>query len=332
MKIAVLGATGLIGQHAARAVLAHGHTLRVVHRASSKLETLAGLAYESALADLDDRSALQQALSGVDAVIHCAGYVPRQADQLDAELACARAQMENFCAAALAAGCSKVVYVSAASILNKPAHAPLADETMLFAREPGRDNPFRRIKWHLEQSAETYIAQGLPLVFAIPSMVFGEYDHGPTAGKLMVGIANGSLKNIVACPRNIIYGGDLAEGLLCCLEAGQTGERYILAGTNIELPALAAKIAAAARVPAPQCVPLTAALMLAHLQHWRQKLTGHPAKIKLVELRMLAAGKFLDTGKATRDLGFTATTSVDEAIARALAWFRAQGMIPTEQH
>lgn len=332
MKIAVLGATGLIGQHAARAVLARGHTLRVVHRAGSRLETLAGLDFESALADLDDRAAVQEALTHVDAVIHCAGYVPRGVDPLDTELACARTQMENFCAAALAAGCSKVVYVSAASILNKPASAPLADETMLFAREPGRDNPFRWIKWHLEKIAETAIAQGLPLVFAIPSMVLGEYDHGPTAGKLIVGIATGSLKNLVDCPRNIIYGGDLAEGLLRCLEAGKVGERYILAGTNIPLPALAAKIAAAAGVPAPRCVPLAAALMLAHLHHWRQKLTGHPAKIKLVELRMLAAGKFLDTGKATRDLGFTATTSVDEAIARALHWFRAQGMIPTQPH
>ena len=327
MKIAVLGATGLIGQHAARAVLARGHTLRVVHRAGSKLATLAGLNFEAAEADLDDRDALISALTGAEAVIHCAAYVPRQADQLDAEIAIARRQMENFCQAALASGCSKVVYVSAASILNKPSGAPLANESMLFIDEPKRDNPFRLIKWHLEQIAAQYVGRGLPLVTAIPSMVFGAYDHGPTAGKLIVGIANGTIKNIVACQRNIIAGPDLAEGLLRCLEAGKVGERYLLAGSNLTLPALAEKIAAATAVKNPSCVPFAVALTLARLQHWRQKLTGHPAKIKLTELRMLAAGKFLDTSKASRELGFNATTSVEQAIADALAWFRAHGMI-----
>lgn len=330
--VAVLGATGLIGQHAARAVLARGHRLRVVHRAGSKLETLAGLDFEAACADLDDRAALIAALTGADAVIHCAGFYPRQPDQLDADLAAARRQMENFCQAALAAGCTKVVYVSAASVLNKPAGVALADESMLFTREPERDHPFRLIKWHLEQIAEHYVARGLPLITAIPSMVFGAYDHGPTAGKLIVGIANGTIRNVVACSRNIIAGPDLGEGLLRCLEAGRVGERYLLAGENIALPALAAKIAAAAGVPAPRCVPLPVALTLAHLQHWRQKLTGHPAKIKLSELRLLAAGKFLDTGKTTRELGFTATTPVDQAIADALRWFIQQGMVAPRQH
>lgn len=327
MKISVLGATGLIGQHTARAVLAHGQSLRVVHRAGSKLECLSGLDFEAAVADLDDREALIRAFTGAEAVIHCAGYTPRQPDQLDAELAIARRQMENFCQAALAAGCSRVVYVSAASVLNKPAAAALADESMLFRAEPGRENPFRWIKWHLEQIAEHYIARGLPLVYAIPSMVFGAYDQGPTAGKLIVGIANGTIRNVVACQRNIIAGPDVAEGLLRCLEAGKVGERYLLAGSNITLPALAAKIAAAAGVPPPKCVPLAAALVLAWLQHWRYKLTGRAAKIKLTELRMLAAGKFLATDKATRELGFTASTPVDTAIADALVWFRQHDMV-----
>lgn len=327
MKIAVLGATGLIGQHTARAVLARGHELRVVHRPGSALKGYEGMAIETAAADLDDRASLAAAFGGVDAIIHCAGYYPKAFDQLDQDLLIARRQMENFCAAAKASGASKVVYITAASVLNKPAAAPMADETMRFTTAPDRSNPFRLIKWEMEQIAEQAIADGLPLVYAIPSMVFGEHDYGPTAGRMIVGIANGTLRNIVACQRNIIAGPDLAEGLMRCLEAGRIGERYILAGENIEFETLANKIAAAARVAPPKRVPFAVALTMAHLQNLRFRLTGQEPKIKLTELRMIAAGKYLDTGKATRELGFTATTSVDQAIADALAWFRIYGYI-----
>lgn len=327
MKIAVIGATGLIGQHVARAVVARGDTLRVVHRAGSKLQSLDVLPFETAEADLDDRAALSRALAGADAVIHCAGYYPRHFNQTEEELATAQRQMLNFCEAAMASGCIKAVYVSAASVLNKPPEAPLADETMRFAREPSRDNPFRLIKWHQERIAEEYVARGLPLVFAIPSMVFGEYDHGPTAGRIIVGIANGTLRHFVACRRNVIAGADLAEGLLRCVDAGHPGERYLLAGSNIAFGELVGKIAAAARVAPPKQVPLVVARAMAGLQALRYRLTGKVPSLKSTEIAMIVAGKFLDTSKAARELGFEARIPVDEAIGRALRWFIANGYI-----
>ena len=330
MLVAVLGATGLIGQHTARAVLARGHALRVVHRPDSRLDTLAELRFDAAAADLDDRGALTTALAGVDAVIHCAGYYPRLYGQLDLELEIAQRQMENFCAAAQASDCARVIYISAASVLNKPAEAALADERMLFASEPGRENPFRLIKWHQEQIAERAIANGLPLIFAIPSMVFGEYDYGPTAGRLLVGIANRTLRKIVACQRNIIAGADLGEGLMRCLEAGKTGERYILGGTNIRLEELAKKIAETAGVPPPKQVPLALATAIAQVQALRFRVTGKIPSVKLTELRMMAAGKFLDTGKAARELDFVARTPLDECIADTLLWFKNHAYIDSQ--
>ncbi|MGH7439183.1 MAG: NAD-dependent epimerase/dehydratase family protein, partial [Polyangiaceae bacterium] len=76
MRIAIVGATGMIGHHTAIAAQNARHELVVVHRASSKLTQLEGLSFRSALADLDDRDTLVAALDGVDAVIHCAGYYP----------------------------------------------------------------------------------------------------------------------------------------------------------------------------------------------------------------------------------------------------------------
>ncbi|MGE5385627.1 MAG: NAD-dependent epimerase/dehydratase family protein [Betaproteobacteria bacterium] len=327
MKIAVIGATGLIGQHAARALVSHGDALRIVHRAGSRLQSLEHLPFETAEADLDDRAALTEALRDVDAVIHCAGYYPRQFNRTEEELAIARRQMGNFCQAALDAGCSKAVYVSAASVLEKPAPGQLADESMVCREEPSRNNPFRLIKWHQDKIAEEYIGRGLPLVFAIPSMVFGEYDHGPTAGRLIVGIANGTLRHYIDCQRNIVAGADLAQGLLRCLAAGRVGERYILAGTNIHFGELVEKIAAAAKVSPPKRVSLVVARALAGLQELQYRMTGKTPSVKRSELAMIASGKFLDAGKAEQELGFKAQIGVDDAIGRALRWFRNNGYV-----
>ncbi|MGH8457757.1 MAG: NAD-dependent epimerase/dehydratase family protein, partial [Nevskiales bacterium] len=55
MRIAIIGATGLLGQHAARAARARGHELHVIHRAASRLDALADLDYTASTATLDDR-------------------------------------------------------------------------------------------------------------------------------------------------------------------------------------------------------------------------------------------------------------------------------------
>jgi nucleoside-diphosphate-sugar epimerase len=41
----------------------------------------------------------------------------------------------------------------------------------------------------------------------------------------------------------------------------------------------------------------------------------------------MSMGRFLDGAKAERELGFKAAVSIDEAIRRALIWFRSRGLV-----
>lgn len=63
MRIAIVGATGMLGHHTA---FAAGHEL-LVYRNSQSLERLGDLRYEARHADLDDLPALTRALQGADA-------------------------------------------------------------------------------------------------------------------------------------------------------------------------------------------------------------------------------------------------------------------------
>jgi dihydroflavonol-4-reductase len=72
VKTLVTGATGFLGSHVARALLARGEDVRVLVRPSSDLRALEGLAAERVQGDLRDRASLDRAMQGVQRVYHVA--------------------------------------------------------------------------------------------------------------------------------------------------------------------------------------------------------------------------------------------------------------------
>ncbi|HWZ42311.1 MAG TPA: NAD(P)H-binding protein [Candidatus Saccharimonadales bacterium] len=61
MKIAVVGATGMLGQHVARQALRAGHGLIALYRNPRLLDSLADLRCEARQADLEDVDSLRSA-------------------------------------------------------------------------------------------------------------------------------------------------------------------------------------------------------------------------------------------------------------------------------
>src|SRR5262245_23958643 len=72
MLALVTGGTGFVGSHIVRALVEAGHTVRVLHRTTSRLDALAGLRYESVIGDILDWLALARACEGCDWVFHAA--------------------------------------------------------------------------------------------------------------------------------------------------------------------------------------------------------------------------------------------------------------------
>src|ERR1700677_219357 len=70
MTTLVTGATGFVGSHVARQLLAAGHSVRALVRPSSNLQSLDGLAVECVEGDLRDALSLDRAMKGVRGVFH----------------------------------------------------------------------------------------------------------------------------------------------------------------------------------------------------------------------------------------------------------------------
>src|SRR3954462_1721744 len=79
----VTGATGLIGSHVARALVARGDRVRVTVPAHAALDAIADLDVEVVAAEVTARRDMRRALKDVDRLFHVAGATPLRAGWTD---------------------------------------------------------------------------------------------------------------------------------------------------------------------------------------------------------------------------------------------------------
>jgi len=331
MKLGIIGATGMLGHNTALAAQRHGHDLVVIHRRGSDLSKLADMSFDAREADLNNLSALTAAFEGLDGVIHCAGYYPTVPRPWREDLDLAMQQEHCFYDACRAAAVGRVTYLGAAIALRKHPLGELGHETLSYSEQPASRNAYLQVKWAMDRLALDMAKAGLHVSIAIPAMTFGLYDYGPTTGRLLVEAANGTLPAFVEGKRNCIFAADAGEGIVRVAEKGRAGERYLLTGENTTMQEVVEKAASWSGVEPPKSVPLAVARTVALLQNLRYRyLKGDPPRISDTAIAVMSSGQHLSGEKARRELGFEASTSLDEAIRQSLEWFREQGYINPE--
>ena len=330
MKIAVIGATGMLGCHVAHAVVQRGHELVVIHRTSSQLDKLSALPYTARIASLEGEASLVNALAGVDAVIHAAAYYPTVPRRWQEDVRLAREQMAIFLSACKKANAShplRVVYLGAAIALQRKRNGGVGSEANSYPTQPADKNSYVQVKWAMDTMALQAAAQGLPTIIGIPTMTFGEYDDGNTTGRLVRDIARGTLPGFLHGERNVVYAGDAGRGLVLCAEKGRSGERYLITGKNTTMEDLVRMIAAQAGKPVPKVIPLRLAKLVAKLGAIKYRLLGGTVpQLSESAVAVMTSGQFMDGSKARTELGYTPAVSLAETIERTLRWFRAQDM------
>lgn len=294
----VLGATGHIGAHVVRALLARGYTVRAAYRTPRYLSVLDGLPVERVQLDLDRPDGLPQALRECETVFHCAGYYPRLLSPRAPAIARGIAQIQRVCEMLAAANLRRVVYTSSAATIAPRLGRLSTEENAEPWPLPRRRPRYATVKVAMEHEVRRYAQRGLPVVIVNPSLCLGEYDAHAFSGRLLLWFAK---RRLPICPEmyfNVVYTGDAGFGHVAAAERGRTGERYLLATENLSLLDLARLVAGEAGVEPPRWqVPVP------WLTRYAQRLDG---------------------SKARRELGMPATPA-HEAVRRSLAWFRQQG-------
>jgi dihydroflavonol-4-reductase len=192
MLVFLTGATGFVGSHIARALLAQGADLRLLVRSSSDLRNIQELQAERVVGDLRDPASLKKAVAGCDVVFHVAADYRlwvRDPEQMY------RSNVEGTKAILEAARENKVrrvVYTSSVATMGFQSNGHLANEDspVSLANMIG---PYKRSKFMAEEIAIQAGRSGMDVVVVNPTTP----EKGKSGERYILGGENLTLKQIL---------------------------------------------------------------------------------------------------------------------------------------
>jgi dihydroflavonol-4-reductase len=311
--VLVTGATGFIGSHVVRALLARGDDVRVTVRTSSPLDALDGLDVERVTADITDRAAMKRAARGVERAFHVAGttnlrMAPEPLLRVNAEGT--RVVLE----ACLAAGVERVVHTSSVAAIGPARRGGALDERHVRTGPLGI--PYADAKHAAEVEALRVAARGLDVVLACPAHVLGAGDDRRSSTEVVRRFLLRRIPAYVDGAICVVDVEDVAAGLLLCDEGGAAGERYILGTRNYTWQRLFGELQQISGVEGPPVrLPVAAALALAEAS---ARAPG-PTVVTPAEIRAAAHWWTYRSAKARRELGWT-TRPHEETVANTVRY------------
>jgi dihydroflavonol-4-reductase len=319
----VTGATGFIGWHVARKLLASGARVRALVRPTSIVRELE---VETVTGDLRDPGSMERAVAGCGVVYHVAADYRLWAKN-PAELFRSNVDgTSNLLSAARKAGVDRVVYTSTVGCIGIPPDRP-GDEDVTVGLEE-MTGAYKQSKFQAEQVALEFARSGFPVVIVNPTAPVGDHDFKPTpTGKIVVDFLKGALPAFVDTGLNLVDVGDTADGHLLACERGRVGERYILGCENLTLEQILGRLAQVSKRPAPRWrIPYPVAYMAGLVSTGWANVTGKEPRAPLDAVKMARKKMFVSADKAKHELGFH-PGPVDGALKRAVDWFQANGYV-----
>lgn len=328
MTTLVTGATGFVGSHVARQLLAAGHRVRVLVRRSSNLQALEGLAVEHAEGDLRDVVSLERALRGVRSVFHVAADYRLWTRNPEEIYATNVEGTRRLFEVAAQTGVGRIVYTSTVATIAVPSHGPALPSEETRATLDQMIGHYKRSKFLAELEAMKAAAAGVPIVIVNPTAPVGPGDWKPTpTGRIIVDFVNGKMPAYVDTGLNVVSVEDVAAGHLLAAERGRIGERYILGSRNMTLKEILDALAVITGRRAPRVrLPHAVALAAGYADEFVARITGRAPQIPVEGVKMSRHRMFVASDKAERELGYK-PAAVESALADAVRWYEEHGYV-----
>ena len=326
MTSLVTGATGFLGSHVARQLLARGERVRVLARPRNDRRALEGSGAEIVEGDLRDSASLDRAVSGVARVFHVAAdyrlWAPDPREIYESNVTGTR----NLLEVARRAGVERFIYTSTvATVAVDRAELPTEKTQSSFDEMVGH---YKRSKWLAEKEVLDAAKDGFPAVVVMPTTPVGPGDWKPTpTGKIILDFLNGKMPGYVETGLNFVAVEDAAAGHLLVAEKGRVGERYLIGAENLTLKQLLDLLARITGRPAPRLkIPHGVALLAAYADTFLSRLRGREPQITVEGVKIAQHMMFVDCSRARLELGF-APSPVAAALERAVQWYEDHGYV-----
>src|SRR5215813_8921862 len=304
MTTLVTGASGFLGSHVTRQLVARGESVRVLLRPSSNNRAIADLSLEYVTGDLRDSASLARALDGATRVFHVAAdyrlWAKRKRDIYDSNVG----GTKNLLDAAKRAGVSQFVYTSTVATIavDRPEHPNEFTDAKLGEMV----GHYKRSKWQAERIVLDTAKQGFPATVAMPTTPVGPWDWKPTpTGKIILDFLNGKMPGYVETGLNFVGVEECAAGHLLISDKGKVGERYLLGAENLTLKEVLDLLAKITGLSAPKLkIPHGLALGVAYANTAFSRLLGREPSIPVEGVKIAKHTMFVNGTRAQKELGF----------------------------
>jgi dihydroflavonol-4-reductase len=320
----VTGGTGFVGSHIAHALVEHGYTVRILRRATSRLDAIADLDCEHAVGDVMDYDSLLAAMQGVEWVFHVAAVADYWRSDLARIYAINVEGTRNVLRAAEASGVRRVIVTSSAAAMGYRSDLRPVDETVRFNYDQ-HVTPYGHSKFLAEAEVHRAIRRGLDCVILNPTVIIGPGDLNQISSSVVLEYARGKV------PPTMPPGGvtvidvrDVAEAHVAAAERGRTGERYLLGAVDLTHKAWMRLIAGAVGRPmaAYTLPPWTLGIIADVADALRRVGIGIP--IEGNQLRLSTRMMFFNCQKSWDELG-EPRISIQQSLTDTYAWYKAHG-------
>lgn len=315
MRLAVTGATGFLGSWVVRQALLDGHEVVALGRNPEKGQRLTAMGARFLPVDVNDETGLEQAFTGVDAVIHSAALSSPWGTTEAFEQANVNG---TLCVASAARRCGvkRLVFVSSASVYAQP------QERLGWKESDPLPPPINRYAAS-KQRAERALAEAFPadqLVILRPRAIFGRGDTAlwprlkhvahRTSGTLPLFNGGQGLMDM-------LYVEDAAFACLAAV-AGAPGTYNLTQGDPRPMKDILGTVFAHKGLPLRwRPLPVKPAMVVAGwVERWFQ--WRHPdtePALTPYGIAALAYGQTLDISAAREGLGWTPQWGLDAALA-----------------
>jgi dihydroflavonol-4-reductase len=326
-RVAITGASGLVGGNLAAELIAAGHQVVAIRRAGSKTAHLDDLAIEWREAELGSTAAMTRAFAGAACVFHCAAAVSVKRAITPAMMTTNVTGTANVIDAVVAAGVARLVHTSSVVAVGLSTDGQPCDETARWNFDSeGLVDAYAITKRRAEDLVHA-ARDRVDAVIVNPTYMFGPRDARPSSGRLILDVARRRVPGWTPGYNNFVDVRDVARGMIAAWQRGRRGERYILAGHDMTYGDVMRAIAAAAGTRPPRLrVPWPAAWLFGQWGDLVER-TGREPVVNSTQIRYAFSDRFrFRSDKAARELGYQ-VSPLEPALRDAIAWFRGHGML-----
>ena len=318
-RILVTGGTGFLGGYILQELVEKGYSVRAIRRGTAQPVFIPAAILEKVewvKGDILDVIGLEEAMDGMDGVVHAAAMVSfsrRDRHDLFQTNVEGTANVVNI---ALEKNIKRFIHISSVAALGRTGQGEQVSETKSW-QESKYNTQYSISKFRGEVEVWRGIGEGLPAVVVNPSTILGYGDWNSTSCTLFRS-AFREFPWYTEGVNGFVDVHDTASAVVRLLESGITGERYILNGGNWTFRRVFDTIAAGfgKKPPSKEATAFIAGIAW-RVESLKSLFSGRPGMLTRESARVARSSTYFDNSKILGQLPGFQFTPLEETIRGA---------------